>query len=164
MLETPIDLSLKFLSLFGSRELYLHCFLSSRHRQIIKQGLLAHTLKPGNCPLGFAGSHIPPIPTEPFSLFSFFFCFCFFFNHLFIWLCQLLVVASGTLTCGRWDLVPGPGRNPDPCTGSAESQPLDLQGSLPFSLLLECPPGFPCIFTQAGKLPLLNHAVPCVSR
>ena len=126
--------------------------------------LLAHTLKPGNCPLGFAGSHIPPIPTEPFSLFSFFFCFCFFFNHLFIWLCQLLVVASGTLTCGRWDLVPGPGRNPDPCTGSAESQPLDPQGSLPFSLLLECPPGFPCIFTQAGKLPLLNHAVPCVSR
>ena len=49
-----------------------------------------------------------------------------------------------------------------PCTGSAESRPLDLQGSPPF-LWLECPPGLPCIFTQAGKFPLLNHAVPCVS-
>ena len=80
--------------------------------------LLAHTLKPGNSPLGSAGSHIPP---HPYRTLLVVFFLCFLKKHLFIWLCQVLVVAGGTLSCGRWDLVPGPGREPRPPALGAQS-------------------------------------------
>ena len=37
-------------------------------------------------------------------------------------------LAASGLSCGMQDLVPNPGLNPGPLTGSAESQPLDYQG------------------------------------
>ena len=66
--------------------------------------LLAHTLKPGNSPLGSAGSHISPLSLPNPSC-----CFLYlFFKKTFIYL------AVPGLSCGRWDLVPGPGREPRP--------------------------------------------------
>ena len=66
--------------------------------------------------------------------------FCFVSKNifLFIWLCWVLVVPCRIFSCGMWDLVPLPGIKlgalsppTPPHTGSAESQPLDHQGSLP---------------------------------
>ena len=49
--------------------------------------------------------------------------------YLFIWLCQVLVVACGTFSCSTWDLVPWLGVKRRPPALGEQSQPLDHQGS-----------------------------------
>ena len=80
---------------------------------------------------------VPFLPL-PLTLFEFLFCFVSKNIFLFIWLCWVLVVPCRIFSCGMWDLVPLPGIKhgalsppTPPHTGSAESQPLDHQGSLP---------------------------------
>ena len=58
-----------------------------------------------------------------------------FKKYLFIWLCQVLVVACGIFSCSTWDLVPWLGIKRRPPALGEQSQPLDHQAS-PRSLSL----------------------------
>ena len=59
---------------------------------------------------------------ENTTLTHYYFSFTLKKNYLFIWLCQVLVIACRIFSSGIWDLVPWPGiEHRTPCTGHVES-------------------------------------------
>ena len=128
--------------------------MSPRHRQIIKQDISWPIL--GSLEILHWALHAL---TFPLSLPNPSHCFLYLFKKQ-----TFIYLAVPGLSCGRWDLAPGPGREArPPALGTQRLGHLTSREAPPFSLWLERPPGFPCIFTQAGTFPLLNHAVPRVS-